>query len=302
MNEMTSEDSPGPEPAIPKEKGRGYREYAKILLYTMGIALFLKFFIIEAYRIPTGSMEETLFAGDFLFVNKFVYGARTPRYLPFTQIPLPFLTMPALDSPERGDVVVFESPVWKKGEGSRIVNYVKRCVALPGDTLEIRNGIVFANGNRLPFPELSKRGKMIPYPEGYTDPRMYPPGAPFNAADYGPLLIPRLGQQIPLNPESLELWRELIKREGHTVKVSHPTVLIDDQPSETYTVEHDYYFMMGDNRENSLDSRFWGFVPDDLIIGKAMILYWSWDESGGDLSLFERLNAVRWNRIGTVVQ
>ncbi len=299
---MTGENPPGPDASVPEESKRRGREYGRLLLYTLGVALFLKFFSSEAYRIPTGSMEETLFAGDFLLVNKFVYGASSPRYLPFTQIGLPSFSFPALESPDRGDVVVFESPVWRKNPAGGIVNYVKRCIALPGDSLEIRNGVVFVNGNRLPFPEHARRGKMIPLPEGYFEPGIYPPGAPFNAADYGPILIPRLGQEIRLHADSLELWRELIRREGHPVAVKYPFVLIDGQPSKTYTVEHDYYFMMGDNRENSLDSRFWGFVPDDLIMGKAMIVYWSWDESSGNGSLIDRLGAIRWDRIGTVVR
>jgi signal peptidase I len=266
--------------------------YGRILLYTLGFAIFLKFFVIEAYRIPTDSMEETLFAGDFLLVNKFVYGARTPRYLPFTLIALPSFSLPALVLPARGDVVVFESPVWKKSPQEGIMNFVKRCVALPGDTLEIRNHVVFVNGDRLPFPARGRQGKMIPLPGGYQDPRIYPPGAPFNAADYGPLPVPRKDQEIHLDPGTLELWRELIAREGHTVAVKYPFVLIDGKPTDVYRVEHDYYFMLGDNRENSLDSRFWGFVPEALIIGKAMLIYWSKDEPSGD---------IRWNRIGTVV-
>jgi len=278
-------------PAGRKTAGRS--GYGRIILYTLGFAIFLKFFVIEAYRIPSGSMEETLFAGDFLLVNKFVYGARTPRYLPFTQIDLPSCALPAFNDPKRGDVVVFESPVWRHGPGGAVVNYVKRCVALPGDTLEIKNGVVFANGLRLPFPELGRRGKKVPSPGGYTQSGIYPPGAPFNAVDYGPILIPKAGQEIRLDPDTLELWRELIRREGHTVAVKYPSVLIDGEPTMTYTVEHDYYFMMGDNRENSLDSRFWGFVPENLIIGKAMLIYLSMDEGSGD---------VRWGRIGMMVQ
>ena len=264
----------------------------RILIYTVCFAIFLKFFVIEAYRIPTDSMEETLFAGDFLLVNKFVYGARTPRHIPFTTIALPSFSLPALMAPARGDVVIFESPVWKRKPEEGIVNYVKRCVALPGDTLEIRNHVVFVNGERLAFPAKGRKGKMIPLPGGYQDPRMYPPGAPFNASEYGPLLVPRAGHEVTLDPETLELWRELIRREGHTVAVQYPLVLIDGAPSKTYRVENNYYFMLGDNRENSLDSRFWGFVPEQLIIGKAMMLYWSTNEPSGD---------VRWDRIGMVV-
>jgi signal peptidase I len=266
--------------------------YWRILLYTICAGIFLKFFVIEAFRIPTDSMEDTLFAGDFLLVNKFVYGARTPRYLPFSTIPIPSAVLPAIDPPARGDVVVFESPVWMKNPEHGLVNFVKRCVALPGDTLEIRDHVVYVNGQRLPFPVKGKQGKFIPMMPDYHDPRIYPPGAPFNEAEYGPIVIPKAAQEIVLEPETLEMWRELIRREGHSVAVRYPIVLIDGEPAKTYTVGHDYYFMMGDNRGNSLDSRFWGFVPDDLIIGKALLIYWSKDEPSG---------IIRWGRLGTVV-
>ena len=104
--------------------------------------------------------------------------------------------------------------------------------------------------------------------------------------------FPAAGHEIALDPETLELWRELIRREGHTVAVEYPLVLIDGAPLKSYRVENNYYFMLGDNRENSLDSRFWGFVPEPLIIGKAMMLYWSINEPSGD---------IRWDRIGMVV-
>jgi signal peptidase I len=141
---------------------------------------------------------------------------------------------------------------------------------------------------------------MIPLPGGFVDPGIYPPGAPFNSADYGPVVIPAEGQAIPLDTDNADIWRELIVREGHTVAIRDSAVFIDGQQVESYRVEKEYYFMMGDNRENSLDSRFWGFVPSDLIIGKAMMVYWSWEDTDGSFS--DRLNAVRWNRIGTLVR
>jgi signal peptidase I len=281
---------PGAKEEMPKQGAR--TGYGRILLYTVCAGIFLKFFVVEAYRIPTNSMENTLFAGDFLLVNKFVYGARTPRYLPFSTIAIPSFGLPAVMAPARGNIVVFESPVWKDKPDLGIVNFVKRCVALPGDTLVIRNHVVSVNGVRLPFPAKGKVGKRIPLAADFHDPRIYPPGAPFNEADYGPLLIPKAGQEIMLDPETLELWRELIRREGHSVAVRYPLVLIDGEAVKTYRIEHDYYFMLGDNRENSLDSRFWGLVPEDLIIGKAMMIYWSKDESSEN---------VRWDRIGMLV-
>ncbi len=278
------------------------RDYAKVVGFTLLIALFLKFFVIEAYRIPTASMEHTLYAGDFLLVNKFIYGAKTPRYIPLTEIPLPFYTLPALSKPVRGDIVIFESPVWREDPSNGITNFVKRCIALPGDTVRIVGGSVFVNGRRVLLPPQAKQEKRIPSPPGFVDSRIYPKGAPFSADEYGPIVIPYAGQVAKLSDSKVDSWIQLIEREGHSVRVEDDTVFVDGNSSTSYTVGNNYYFMMGDNRRNSFDSRFWGFVPERLIIGKAMIVYWSWDQSAPNESFLSRLGAIRWSRIGSIIR
>ena len=289
MSEPSSDSNPAA-----TRRGR-WREYRNILIATVGVGLFLKLFVVEAYRIPSPSMEETLFAGDFLLVNKLAYGPRSPRYFPLTMTPIPSFATSLFGSPQRGDVVVFESPVWREREPEGPVMYVKRCIAVPGDTVAIENSTVIVNRHRLRLPETGKVVKLIPFPPDYVDPRIYPAGAPFNADNYGPLHVPGAGEEVRVDTSNLWVWRELIRREGHTVSTKDGEVLIDDRPAEVYRVREDYYFMMGDNRRNSLDSRFWGFVPSSLLIGKAMLVYWSWEEPGGGLS------AIRWGRIGTIV-
>lgn len=280
------------------------REYVQILLITVLAALFLKFFIVEAYRIPTGSMENTLLTGDFVLVNKFIYGARTPRYVPFTNFRLPSIRFPAIASPRRGDVVVFEFPGDRDDDNiHEVVNYVKRCVALPGDTLTITNKVVFVNGRIIPPPHLGKAGRSIVYPRGFHDYRIFPRGAAFNEDNFGPIVIPKAGTEVDLTTDDVSEYRALIEHEGHTISsTSSSHVIIDGIPARTYRIRKDYYFMMGDNRDNSLDSRFWGFVPADLIIGKAFMVYWSWDEDGTSSGFLDHLESTRWNRIGSIVR
>ena len=279
------------------------REYVQLVLLTILAALFLKFFVVEAYRIPTGSMENTLLTGDFVLVNKFIYGAHTPRYLPFTSIRLPSVRFPAITSPRRGDVVVFEFPGDRAGEdGREVVNYVKRCIALPGDTLAISNKIVFVNGQVVPPPHLGKSGRSIVYPRGFHDYRIFPRGAAFNEDNFGPLIIPKSGMEVDLTSNDMTEYRDLIEHEGHTMSSSDSSVLIDGKLATTYTIKKNYYFMMGDNRDNSLDSRFWGFVPADMIIGKAFMVYWSWDEREPSRGFLTRLESTRWNRVGRIVR
>jgi len=282
--------------------GGRWKEYRTILIWTVTAGLFLKLFVVEAYRIPSPSMEETLSVGDFLLVNKLAYGPRSPRYLPLTSIRIPGFASELIGRPQRGDVVIFESPAWRETGESGPVIFVKRCIAGPGDTVAIENSTVIVNGVRLRLPPTAKQVKLIPFPPGFVDPRIYPSGAQYNSENYGPLRIPALGQVVSVDTSNIGMWEDLLRREGHAVSIVGGSVQVDGRACEAYTVEHDYYFMMGDNRRNSLDSRFWGFVPDDLVIGKAMLIYWSWDEAMAQQSFASRFGGIHWGRIGTLVR
>ena len=281
------------------------RDYAIAIVITIAAAFFLKTFVIEAYRIPTASMENTLLVGDYLLVNKFVYGATTPRRLPFSHAELPFIQLPRVRMPERGDIIVFE--FHNKGESEPFnatepVNFVKRCVAVGGDTVQFVDSKLYVNG--MPFPEIETMpsfysGKL---PNGYCDERMWPPGECFNREYYGPVVVPRTGEVDSLNLENIVMWQSLIRHEGHNVSIGqNRSIMIDGKPASTYTVEENYVFVVGDNRDNSLDSRYWGFVPERKIVGEAMMIYWSWDQEHSLWPITEKLASIRWNRIGRLV-
>ncbi|MEK7251591.1 MAG: signal peptidase I [Bacteroidota bacterium] len=275
------------------------RDYVQVLVVTVLVALFLKTFVIAAYRIPSASMENTLRPGDFLLVNKFIYGAQTPRSLPFSRIEVPQIRLPALRTPRRGDLIVFELPPYARYQIDNAASdtYVKRCIALPGDTLSIVNRNVFVNGEELASPQFGRTSKRRLYPQGFGDSRIFPKGSTFNEDNYGPLAIPKQGDKVKLDAKSFLGLKDLIEHEGHSAKLNpEGNVLVDGVKADVYEVKQNYYFMMGDNRDNSLDSRFWGFVPEDLIIGKVMVIYWSVDETGG--SFFSN---IRWGRIGSIL-
>jgi signal peptidase I len=198
-----------------------YREYSEALIVAVILALIIRTFVVQAFKIPSGSMEDTLLIGDHLLVSKFIYGVQFPwsddRYL-------------ALRHPERGDVIVFEFPEDKDKSYFERRDFIKRVIGLPGDTVEVRNKQVFVNG------------------ELYTNPEEIHKEASVVSSEYGP--------------------RDFMA---------------------PVTVPPGNYFVMGDNRDRSYDSRFWGFVAEPKIKGQAFIKYWSWDSE--DFS-------VRWNRIG----
>lgn len=222
-------------------------EYVKLFGSALIIALIIKTSLVEAYNIPSGSMEDTLMTGDFILGNKFIYGAK---------IPLLPVRLPSLDEPEPGDIVIFKFP------SNPEVNYIKRCIAGPGQIVEIRNKRVYVDSLLIEDPEYSK----------HTDQRVKNRSAYDGMRDnFGPYEVP----------------------EGH-------------------------YFVMGDNRDNSYDSRFWGCVPRSNILGSAMIVHFSWApdsnapdiDLGQPLSVLESLaynithfpNRVRWGRIGSIVR
>jgi len=274
----------------------------KTILFTIFIALMLKTFVIEAYRIPSGSMENTLFAGDFLFVNKFVYGLRTPRYVPLTNLAIPSVSLPAFRDVRRGDVIVFEFP-GDRAEMSdpESLNYIKRCIGLPGDTVRIASGRVYVNGRELVPPSSAKvmhSGWSSRFERG-----LFPEGAGFSEEEYGPLVVPKKGDLIDIASGNLVGWKKFIEEEGHMVESDTTAIVrIDGVGMSSYRVERNYYFVLGDNRQNSLDSRYWGFVPDENLIGEALLIYWSWDPAASTSSLSEKFKTVRWDRIGNLIR
>ncbi len=233
---------------------------------TIVFAAGLKSCIIDAYRIPTASMSETLLPGDFLLVNKFIYGAKTPS--PIFFIPVPSIQFPKIKEVLRGNVIVFEFP----GEPGEVIPVrhqylVKRCVGLPADTIEIHHGTLTVN-SRL-YPGLEKKF----------------------VQDFSGIIVPFKGMEIHLDSSSLDRWKILICREGHTVERYDSKIFVDRKQASSYRVQKNYYFALGDNVNNSYDSRFWGCIPADNIVGEALVVYWSKGDEG-----------IRWNRIGTIVR
>jgi signal peptidase I len=179
------------------KKKSALREYAEAAAIAILLALFIRAFVVQAFKIPSGSMEPTLLVGDHILVNKFLYGVKVP-YFQTTLIPI--------SEPDRGDIIVFIYPEDKSKD------FIKRVIGIPGDKIQMQDKRVLVNGQ--PFDDKY----------GYYDPK-----AVNTSRSFGPVVVP-----------------------------------------------NDHYFVMGDNRDHSMDSRFWGFVPSAAVKGKAFIIYWSW--------------------------
>ena len=277
--------------------------WLKELAIIFGAFLLLNSFVLASFEVPTGSMENEIMTGDFLLVNKFVFGGTTPKTIPFTNMKIPSFKLPAFWDVERGDVIVFIFPgMREEAEPRDFAYYLKRCIAVAGDTLEIRDRIVSVNGKRTSNPRNIKFNSAMIRPRGMADPRIFPKGAPFNEDTYGPVVVPRKGDRLALGPETFARWETFVKREGHRIELVNGEVLLDGARASTYSVERDYVFGMGDNRDNSLDSRFWGFIPKESVIGTPLIVYWSWNPDVSLFSIAEKMSTVRWVRFGTLVR
>ncbi|MCK6615910.1 MAG: signal peptidase I [Ignavibacteriaceae bacterium] len=287
----------------PKEK---VIEFFKSLGFALIAALFIITFFIQNTRIPTGSMENTILVGDFVIVNKFIYGSSSPRYIPFTEIALPYFTIPGIREPEAGDIVVFEFP----GDREDLVpkelnvNYVKRLIGMPGDTLQIINRVAYINGKEFPVPPYVHYALPYSKPADRGEDYIYPAGAPWNEDNYGPYVVPKAGMKIILTPENYMQWRTFIDREHgeRVVELKGGTVTIKGKPVNSYTVQKDYYFMIGDNRNDSYDSRFWGPVSRDAVVGSAFLVLFSWDREIPFFNIFKLLGSVRLERIMMVLE
>jgi len=354
-------------------------EWRESIVFAVVVATLFRWSFVEAYVIPTPSMENSLLVGDYLFVSKFHYGTRTPRtplQIPLTHqkiwgteipsyldwIQLPSYRFPGISEVKREDVVVFNVPARSENEGKdRPIDlksfYVKRCVGLPGDVLKVKDRVLTVNGQPLRVREGMKFSHLVAaadeihernlrklgldpddyYYMGRTNKgeavyRMFltqqqldeVKATPFiisvyddylthdgpdagifpiamnqswNGDSYGPLVIPKEGMTIAVNDSTLARYGETIELYEHTqAKVSGNKLLVDGAEVKEYTFAQDYYFMMGDNRNNSKDSRYWGFVPADHILGKPLFVWMSLDNSA---DLFHK---IRWKRIFTSIE
>ena len=357
-----------------------FREWLDAIAFAVVAATLIRWLIMEAYTIPTPSMENSLLVGDFLFVSKFHYGTRTPKTIVqiplthqkiwFTEIPsytkwiqLPQYRLPGISHVQNGDVVVFNVPPRDLNEGKDYpvdlkTNYIKRCVGIPGDVIVVKDRQVLVNGVPLANPDamqysylvfakdeinernLTKLGldpddynlidrpeanqviyqmfltkdkaaelKTIPYITSVQDDyrthsgpdgRIFPQSkyVSWNADNYGPITLPKKGMTISINDSTLSFYGQTIRDYdfNENVEVTENALLIDGKEVKEYTFKQNYYFMMGDNRHNSLDSRYWGFVPEDHIVGKAFFIWLSIDKYG------DFVHKIRWDRFLNLIR
>lgn len=281
---------------------KSFIETLKSLGFALVAVIILNSFVLASFQVPTGSMENTVMAGDFLFVNKFIYGGTTPPTIPLlgiifgTEIEIPYFRIPGFSDPEKGDVIVFIFPGYREEVKASVFQYyLKRCVATAGDTLTIVDKQVYVNGKKFDDPEGVIFSRNIE-PAGYVSGDIFPRGKEWNRDNYGPLRIPAEGDVVQLNAENIQEWATFIRREGHEVDVRGTEILIDGKPATSYTVERNYVFGMGDNRDDSLDSRFWGFIPAEYVIGTPMIVYWSMDPMINNI-----FKKIRLSRMFTII-
>jgi len=245
--------------------------FLKTLVWAICVVTIINGLLIASFVVPTGSMEGTVLAGDFLFVNKFKYGPSTPQIIPFFNIPLPFYKFPGPYDPEKGDIIVFIYPGKSTElESPEFTYYLKRCVGAAGDSLSIIDNSVYVNGVKENFPETGRKK------DSSTEGANFPGGNSWTLHNYGPIYIPAAGDILKLTPENFRHYEMLIRREGHEIIALGDGYMIDDVRTDTYTVERDYCWAMGDNRDNSADSRSWGYVPYESVVGTPLMVYWSW--------------------------
>ena len=300
MKTADQKKQPAAQPLDTKQKVKAFFREMGIVV---GAFLVLNSFVLASFEVPTGSMENEIMTGDFLLVNKFVFGGTTPRTIPFTNVSLPAFKLPSFWEPERGDVVVFIFPGMREETQAReFAYYLKRAIAVAGDTLEIKNRIVHVNGEPMLNPRNIKYNYSSIRPPEWDDPRIFPPGAPWNEDNYGPVRVPKKGDVIGLNAANFPQWEVFIQREGHEADRVDGDVYVDGKKADSYTVERDYVFGMGDNRDNSLDCRFWGFIPKEDIIGTPLIVYWSWNPDIPISKISAKLASIRFRRFGSLVR
>ena len=280
-----------------------------IFLGVCGIALLwllLQIFCITSFHIPSDSMEPNLIAGDAILVNKLEYGARLFNVMKAVEgEQVKIKRLPGWGSVKRNDVVVFNFPCpkkWRRIEMDVMQYYVKRCVALPGDTFRIVNGRYRVVGYQHDLGNVSAQERFMKFIEEQNLPatadgvRAYPddPSIGWTVKDFGPLYIPKAGDSIDLDNRALKLYRNVIEWEqGGELRFEDNEIYLNDRILSGYRFRKNYYFVAGDKAENSKDSRYWGLLPEEYIVGKAWRIWKSVNEMQGK---------TRWDRIWKKVQ
>jgi signal peptidase I len=345
------------------------KEWWDAILFAVIAATIIRWFFIEAYTIPTSSMEKSLLVGDFLFVSKVNYGARvpmTPISFPFAHHTMPivktksylqwwkirYIRLPGLQKIKNNDVVVFNYPMEDLAPFYRPVdkkeNYIKRCVGISGDSIKVINRDLYVNNKLVKLPprgqyryfvttdgsgfrkkylhginisEIMETGNPNEYmvwmtseamsklkalpavrqiqpaiePAGESNPNVFPNDTSFkwNLDFYGPIYIPKKGAIIPMTSRNYKIYERTIRVYEHnpTLEAKDGKFYLEGKEITSYKFKMDYFWMMGDNRHNSQDSRIWGFVPEDHVVGKALFIWLSWDKDG------EGIKKIRWNRL-----
>lgn len=273
------------------------KEYTILIL----IAFFVASSIIQGSLVPTGSMDSTINVGDFILVNRLAYDFYTPRNVPHTDMKLPFARWEWSDGPERGDIVVFEFPGYQRElQYKHVQSWVKRCIGVPGDTIVFKDRVLFVNGKEFPRPKNIKYENMYTAPSTMPEQNIFPRNKYWNPDNYGPIVVPGKGDIVEINTENIYKYEDLINREygKRVVNVRSGKIFINGKETNTFTIKQNYYFMVGDNRNNSADSRVWGFVPRDKILGEPMFVFFSFDSSIPFSEFFKVLGSIRFNRIG----
>jgi signal peptidase I len=357
----------------PKKKKSEVRSWIDAIGFAVIAATILRTFLIEAYTIPTSSMEKSMLIGDFLFVSKVAYGPRvpmTPIAFPLVHhtmpigsgksysevVKLPYHRMKGLGEIERNDCVVFNWPAETLGRPvDKKENYVKRCVGVPGDKIELIDAQLMVNDATQEEPrgmkkqwqyDVSTKGTglnpnilyekyditeggygrnkneynltltnesrdaiqnftnvnyvkrqfekagnyaeyIFPHDKNYK----------WNNDNFGPITVPAAGETVSITTKNISIYKDIIERyENNKLEVVDGEIYINDKVATNYTFAMDYYWMMGDNRHNSADSRFWGFVPENHIVGKALFVWMSWDKNA------KGLKKIRWKRLFSSVK
>lgn len=249
--------------------------------------VFAQVFLFTSFRIPSDSMEPGLTEGDAILVWKPILGARLFNLSATMRLEqVEIHRVPGFRKVKRNDVLVFNFPhpnTWDKIEMHILKYYVKRCIGLPGDTLSISNGYFKVNNENEEYGNILSQKQI-----GSTQPEDFAKGVyrsfpydsiiDWNIKDFGPLYIPKAGDVLPMNRTNVVLYRKLIEWEQKgRLELRDSVVLLNNKPVQTYRFQKNYYFMAGDKGENSQDSRYWGLLPEEYIVGKAVLIWKSTD-------------------------
>ena len=281
--------------------GKKIKKFFLILFIVTVLVFTGKLFFVQSVIVANNFMNGSLTSGDVVIVNKSAYKLKTPETIPFLSRKMKTKVLIDFDIPEYGDIIYIKM---QNPNIYNLKNLFSRCIALPGDTLIIRDKKIFVNREEVLFSKNVSHNRSYSIPFGVEEKEFYFGSKGWNQDNFGPIILPKKGDRIKLTLKNFDLVKDIIQSENKYLSVTknENKILLGGEPEKYYKIKDNYYFVLGDNRDIAIDSRYIGFIKESSIIGKAEFVLFSLDNENFESKNETSFNSIKWDRFFQILK